>query len=831
MTNPGATPPGRRLPWPSGAADPSGFDDILRLARILCPARGHAVIVGEQVHAAPEQGDQAIPALRGIAVAVRAAGEAQTLPGRGAGVPVVVDGSIVGVLCMFDPGMFDPVPGGAILEPVMAHLADLAGLAAERIGHQQLACENAQLHAVRSLREQLMAAAAEAPDVTAALSAAANVFMSATGAISSYVFRLANDGHHVLVLDGARHDALGTTHYLDSLRAIEITVANSPTGAALASGRQIRVPDLTDPAVVDQPIARIGRRFNLTSVIVTPLSLGSQAFCFSVGFTARPDDFDALGDLVLGATLALRPLLRRLHDDEMMQLYRRALDASPDVAIITEAEPVALPGPRIVYVNPAFTRETGYSAAEAIGQTPRMLQGAGTTAAARSTIHKALGAWQPVRQELLNYRKDGTAFWLELNIAPVADSSGWYTHWVCVQRNTTERRAAEARHIEDAREIELLIAAMPGTLQRMRPDRRGRWRIIYSAPSMVSLSGFTPEELVANVNFDYVDEADRMLMQDRLNHALDQGQATGEIRLRRRDGEVRILQARMRANPRSDRVREVIVIWTDVTSEREMAAQGALTGRLASLGEMASGIAHELNQPLTAIVLLTDTLAALMQSGYADTAGLLDRLGRIGDQALRAGKIIDNLRDFTRSHARENGTASLADAVERTKGLVGALMATDGIHIASDLPADLPMVHGEVTRIEQVLVNLFSNARDVLLQQHQHPRVVRLRGRHDADRVQLIVSDTGGGISPDYLARLFDPFFTTKGPDHGTGLGLSICRTAMRQMGGTISARNQAEGAEFTLTFLRAEAAASGAPRDRGDDAEHRAAAPQDRAN
>jgi len=128
---------------------------------------------------------------------------------------------------------------------------------------------------------------------------------------------------------------------------------------------------------------------------------------------------------------------------ERLRLLESVAVHARDSIIITEAEPIDLPGPRILYCNAAFTDATGYTAAETIGMTPRMLQGPGTDPAARARIRQALAAWEPIEIEVVNYRKDGTEFWVELSIVPVADERGWFTHWVSVQRDVTERRQAE----------------------------------------------------------------------------------------------------------------------------------------------------------------------------------------------------------------------------------------------------------------------------------------------------------------------------------------------------------------------------------------------------
>ena len=141
-----------------------------------------------------------------------------------------------------------------------------------------------------------------------------------------------------------------------------------------------------------------------------------------------------------------------------LRLLEAAVENANDVILITEAEPFGLPGPRIVYASPAFTRNTGYSAEEVLGKTPRILQGPDTDPATRAHIRAALEKWEPVRVELLNYRKDGTEFWVELNIVPIADEKGWYTHWVSVQRDISARKAQEqARehaHLEMERRVQ-----------------------------------------------------------------------------------------------------------------------------------------------------------------------------------------------------------------------------------------------------------------------------------------------------------------------------------------------------------------------------------------
>ena len=116
-----------------------------------------------------------------------------------------------------------------------------------------------------------------------------------------------------------------------------------------------------------------------------------------------------------------------------------------DVVLVTQAEPLDRErgGPMVIYVNPAFTRMTGYEPHEILGLTPRVLQSPGTDRAELARLGRALRAWEPVEVELLNRHKDGTEFWAQINITPVADDQGWFTHWVSIQRDITPRKQRE----------------------------------------------------------------------------------------------------------------------------------------------------------------------------------------------------------------------------------------------------------------------------------------------------------------------------------------------------------------------------------------------------
>lgn len=147
--------------------------------------------------------------------------------------------------------------------------------------------------------------------------------------------------------------------------------------------------------------------------------------------------------VVTGFAVTLIEKTDRKAHDARFRLFELAVAQSLEPVLITEAEPIDSPGPRIVYANRAFSRVTGYSLEEVLGKTPRILQGPKSDRKELDKIRHALQRWKPVRAELLNYRKNGDQFWVELVIFPVADESGWYTHWVAVQREITEKKQLE----------------------------------------------------------------------------------------------------------------------------------------------------------------------------------------------------------------------------------------------------------------------------------------------------------------------------------------------------------------------------------------------------
>lgn len=166
-----------------------------------------------------------------------------------------------------------------------------------------------------------------------------------------------------------------------------------------------------------------------------------------------------------GRVVSLVGVLQDITDQHEAQEHLRLLESCVsrlnDIVLITEAEPFDQPGPRIVFVNDAFERRTGYTREEVLGQTPRLLQGPRTQRAELGRIRAALEKWQPVRAELINYTKSGEEFWLDLDIVPIADAKGCYTHWVAVERDITQRKRAEQALMDSEQRYAALFEMAP----------------------------------------------------------------------------------------------------------------------------------------------------------------------------------------------------------------------------------------------------------------------------------------------------------------------------------------------------------------------------------
>ncbi|MNC13089.1 Sensor protein FixL [compost metagenome] len=251
------------------------------------------------------------------------------------------------------------------------------------------------------------------------------------------------------------------------------------------------------------------------------------------------------------------------------------------------------------------------------------------------------------------------------------------------------------------------------------------------------------------------------------------------------------------------RLLEVQAVGRDNTEVRRAQQQLTQSAKMATLGEMATGLAHEINQPLNVMRMAIVNVLKRLNNGDVQVDYLIDKLTRIDTQVQRAARVVDHMRVFGRRSETEQQPFNPVQAIEGTLSLLSEDLRDKGVDLRISETGFEVQVRGYVDQLEQVLINLMVNARDALLGKREtlpgFKPWISLYTERDTHSVRLWVEDNGGGIDPRLLERIFEPFFTTKPVGFGTGLGLSVSYDIVENMGGKLSVRNSTEGARFCI--------------------------------
>jgi C4-dicarboxylate-specific signal transduction histidine kinase len=241
---------------------------------------------------------------------------------------------------------------------------------------------------------------------------------------------------------------------------------------------------------------------------------------------------------------------------------------------------------------------------------------------------------------------------------------------------------------------------------------------------------------------------------------------------------------------------------------RDKQEQLVQAGKLATLGELTTGVAHELNNPLNNIGLFVGNAVDLVEQGATDKQRIVREMDRAMQQVRKATGIISHLRTFGRAAPFSRDPVSLSQVVAQALSLVQEQLRLRAIRVTIDLGSEEPVVLGNPVQLEQVFINLFTNARDAVAESAR--KEIHITGSVVGEMVEIRFSDTGSGIPAGLESRVFDPFFTTKEVGQGTGLGLSITYGIIKELGGTIAVMSpEGEGATFILRLPLAPAGAA----------------------
>jgi len=329
--------------------------------------------------------------------------------------------------------------------------------------------------------------------------------------------------------------------------------------------------------------------------------------------------------------------------------------------------------------------------------------------------------------------------------------------------------------------------------------KRREIRVVNRA--LLSLTGFRRDELMGRDFANWLDEEERSRLLPVLIGALRGQSATGvEVRIpSKRGGHVRLLMNTASVLSADGEVEGVIAIGRDLTEIRELERRIIDAEKLASVGQLAAGVVHELNNPLTSISVYSDYLLKQAEKQGAKPQDTL-KLRRIHDSADRILRFSRELLAYARPTPEEPTWLDATGVIERSLELCDHLITECGVHVTLEHAANLPPMLGVATQLQQVLVNLITNAC------HAMPEgageLFISSGVNAEHSLELRITDNGSGISPDHLSQVFEPFFSTKGEGHGTGLGLPIVRNIVEQHRGSIAIESElGEGTTFVLTF------------------------------
>ena len=321
-------------------------------------------------------------------------------------------------------------------------------------------------------------------------------------------------------------------------------------------------------------------------------------------------------------------------------------------------------------------------------------------------------------------------------------------------------------------------------------------------------AGYREQDLLGHSLVQMVAPARRPLLAEALERTL-QGAALDNLEIPLSRGNGSTGQFSVSLSPMRDEqgdINSVVVVMTDITDAADLQAKLMHTEKMAALGQLVSGVAHEVNNPLAAIVGFTDLL--LENTDVPENAK--EDLRVILQEAQRTRVIVQNLLSFARQMPAQREPLQVNSILQQTLKLRAYDLSNHGVELVENYDAELPMIIGDPHQLQQAFLNILNNAYDAVHETRRQGKI-GIRSSHRDGLIEIIFRDNGTGIShPD---RIFDPFFTTKEVGKGTGLGLSICYGIVRAHGGEISARNNSDGIGSTFV-VRLPIAKGTAPPD-----------------
>lgn len=466
---------------------------------------------------------------------------------------------------------------------------------------------------------------------------------------------------------------------------------------------------------------------------------------------------------------------------ELTQIF----EAIPDAMVYANLDR------RVIRINRAFTRLIGYEPEEVLGRETAMLYPNREEFLHQGELRFHSTASRDEIPYEMDYRhKNGELIICETVAAPVRDSTGATSGYLAVVRDIRKRKEMERILDNERRRLSLLFDSLPAWIILLDQDLRIRFanrvfRDIFGEP----MNRFCYQVLRRRDR-----KCEGCLLLD------PEKSSRGENELVYDD---RVFQVLSYPFIDVDESPLFMELGIDITEKKTLQAEAIRAHQLASLGEMAAGVAHEINNPVNGIINYAQILLDEC-GGQGLTTDLAQRIGQEGE---RIAHIVKNLLSFARDAKEERNPVAVSPIIADTLSLMAAQLRKDGVAVRCHLPEDLPGIFANAQQMRQVFLNLLSNARYALNQKFPefHPdKCIDITGealtREGRPMVRLTFLDRGTGIPPEVMERIFHPFFTTKPTDKGTGLGLSISHGIIRDHGGDI--RFESARGEFTRAII-----------------------------
>jgi PAS domain S-box-containing protein len=446
------------------------------------------------------------------------------------------------------------------------------------------------------------------------------------------------------------------------------------------------------------------------------------------------------------------------------------------------------PQSKLLDANPALIRMLGYSNKE------ELLAVDPATLSKGAALGRGPADSGDVRsREIVLKKKDGSdAVCLDISRA-VWDPSGNVVRYQGTLTDVTERRRMETQLQAQTQFQQRLLESFPDLILVIDPD--GRYQFVSSR--IHDLLGYQPSDLLRQKVAESRNHSPEFLALYEDVASGERAVGASEFGAQHRDGAWRTMRATAsRLIDANEKPAGVIVSVRDITMEKRLEQQVIQSERLAAMGQMIGGFAHELNNPLTTILGVSE----LLGEGESNESRQ-KQITMMHQQARRATEIVQNLMYFARPPAPGRTQVNLAELIERTVHLQAYSLRKSNISVDLLKEPALPSITADPNQLMQVFLNLILNAEQAIRESRERG-TLRIRMGKDSGVVWATLQDDGPGIPAENLPHIFDPFYTTKRPGGGTGLGLSICKAIMKEHGGNIEAgAAPGGGAVFTVSL------------------------------